>query len=175
MLVLWLALAKYLPGKGTIRDSWAPPELLPWDELRATESSFLLTWSPAYNPYEAVKEYELELRRPMFPIEELATMEKGTSEDLRQRNRPNPLWHEQTEWSEWVVIYVGLPRVFQLSEGLVAGHSYEVRVRAHGVRGSVTAWSTPQLVHTLLEAHFERFPIHLIGTGRNNPEYSVIE
>jgi hypothetical protein len=167
VLLVWAA---YFPEKEAKGKKFTPPQLLPWDNLRATESSLLITWTAAINRYASVATYELYIRRPALPV-----TEQRWAEDLRNRHAPNPRWREETVWTEWEKIYTGPARAYRITEGLIAGHPYELQVRAHATNGEFTDFSEPQLVHTLRPAEIERFPFRIRGTGRNNPNYTEIE
>ena len=92
--------------------------------------------------------------------------EQRWAEDLRHRHAPNPRWREETVWTEWEKIYTGPARAYRITEGLIAGHPYELQVRAHATNGEFTDFSEPQLVHTLRPAEIERFPFRIKGAAR---------
>jgi hypothetical protein len=84
----------------------------------------------------------------------------------------------------WVTIYKGNSRSVLVGDEnptagfLAPGHPYEFRVRAVDTRDGgcgASPWSGTLLMHTLWPANLERIPFCIRGTGRNNPDYSIVE
>lgn len=155
------------------KTSWQIPVLQPWEPLRATHTTITVAWTFAWNPWAEVAGYELQVRHPQGPYWKLTQVESP-----RFRAADSLTWYDDVTWTQWKTVYNGQGRVYTLRNGLVPGHPYEFRVRALGndpnVEGS-SDWSKPQITHTTLSAAVDEIPFFVRGTGKNNPDYTIIE
>lgn len=84
---------------------WGKPIMLPWEPLRSTKNSVLVSWTNAYNHYCSPLRSRLQRRHP----------ERIASEDLdlRNRNQESRSWYNDTEFSTWETIYEGPGKAFE--------------------------------------------------------------
>eukprot|EP00397_Hematodinium_sp_SG-2012_P028709 GEMP01030251.1.p1 GENE.GEMP01030251.1~~GEMP01030251.1.p1 ORF type:complete len:532 (+),score=99.68 GEMP01030251.1:44-1639(+) len=151
--------------------SWVPPRFLPWDPMRATTNSILVSWEFAWNPTATLGAYELQIRSPEGDASAFSLLL-----DLRHRSQENPRWDQMAPWGPWTQIYIGHARVFKITN-LRPGYPYGVRVRCTGERGTdgMSPWSETQIVHTVWPPTLDRFPVYILGGGRNNPQNVTIQ
>lgn len=119
---------------------WTVPSILPVPISRSTTRSILLSWTPAVCSAATVENYELQVTCV---------------------NCFNNFWS---------TIFLGKGRFFKWETlDVVPGTAYYFQVRAIDSLGNPSPWSANRTAYTLLPAQEERFPIELIGRGRNNP------
>jgi len=181
ILRIELVLAEYFRSVDP-KSSWHPPRLQPWDPLRATNTTVLVSWTHAKNDWSPIGSYELEARRPAsFPLA------FSNSERLQHRglDTDDPNWPRETElagnpWTNWTQVYRGLARLFTVDVNRDKGHAVQLRVRACGPPArnepnGCSQWSEPQTAHTVLSASVDQINFFIRGTGKNSPDHTIIE
>ena len=124
---------------------WTVPVIQPVPISRSTTRSILLSWTPAVCTVGTVERYEIQVS--------CVTCSKKL----------------------WATIFRGKGRFFKWETREVSpGTAYNFQVRAVDSAGNSSPWSANRTAYTLLPAQEERFPIELIGMGKNNPGYASI-
>jgi len=179
-LTLWRGpevLAEYFPAVDP-NQTWEGPHLQPWEPLRATATSVTLTWTPAWNPWCAISAYELEARRPIGRWERLANLEglQHREADMWEEGDGEE-WPGDEEWTPWVLAYRGQGRAFAYGIPTGTGYAAQFRVRACGPRDAdgCSGWSAVQTAHVVLSAAVDKINFYFRGTGKNAPDYTIIE
>mmetsp|Transcript_39847 Transcript_39847/g.70055 ORF Transcript_39847/g.70055 Transcript_39847/m.70055 type:complete len:741 (+) Transcript_39847:63-2285(+) len=182
LLLLPTADCEYFPAVDS-QKTWDPPHFQPWDPLRAVDTSVTVAWTPAWNPWGAVRKYELQARRPAGPPLQLSNLEGLQHRELEMENRT---WPGETSWTAWKLVYSGLGRAYTLRIPQHTGHTAQVRVRACGENSpsayredvnkteGCSAWSVPQVAHTVLSAAVDKINFYILGSGKNSMDYTEI-
>eukprot|EP00392_Amoebophrya_sp_AT5.2_P010695 g10760.t1 len=117
----------YITTEYTVADLWVRPLMLPWEPLRGTKDSILVTWTTGWHPYCSVLRSVLQRRYPLS----IGSMNL----DLRNRNQEAVTWYNSTAntvgFSRWQTVYEGPGKAFE-NTGLLPGHPYEFRVKTIG-------------------------------------------
>jgi len=183
-----VARAAYFPSPlRTPANSWQPPKMQPWEELRAGHRTVTVAWTPGWNPWCAIGRYELQRRRPGGAALQFHDMENLQLREVDIEDT-NPNWPSIDDWGPWETVYTGLARAYTLRVDLAYGHAVQVRVRACTVdtvpdavhcgsqsSDACSGWSQIQTVHTVLSAALDKINFFIRGSGKNAPEYTEIE
>jgi len=153
--------------------------MLPWDPIRATNTSITITWSPAWNPLAEIDRYELEARRPAGNALSMADRERLQFSELQNEDLG---WPGDQAWTNWTTVYMGRGRAYTLGVPPRTGHAAQFRVRACGPEATFvignpsdcSEWSPVQNAHTVLSASADKINIYMRGTGKNAPNYTYI-
>ncbi|CAD7937806.1 unnamed protein product [Amoebophrya sp. A25] len=155
--------------------TWVRPLMLPWEPLRGTKDSILVTWTTGWNPHCTILRSVLQQRYPNA----IGSM----NIDLRNRGQESSTWYNDTintvGFSPWTAVYEGPGKAFE-STGLLPGHPYEYRVKTIGYniklkQETESPWSVPQMVHTNYDPIRERFGVFLQGATVHNMDDTIIE
>ena len=156
------------------------PELQPFHESRATESTILLAWSQGVHSAESISHYVVSVRWPLTvePYDYMLQSRPTGDDHYPTARVANREWAKS--WSSDRIVFQGAGRQWLFSTAIISApvgtnmRVFDFKVRAVTVAGTQSAWSAPVLFHLPLSQSLERFNIELIGTGKNNAGYSEI-
>ena len=179
LILLTTTYGVLFPNRDPVPSDWvASPYLHPFHPCRAGPDSVLLTWSSALHAVEPIAFYEIQVRWPLsVEPNDYRLISRATPDGFAPTDWvSNRTW--ASTWSDYVSVYSGGGRQWRFNTRQITGLNdqkvFDFRVRAHNDEGAVTEWSDPVLATLFLPARKERFSIELIGTGRNNAQFSQI-
>ena len=118
---------------------------------------------------------------PVAPVFHPFTLSRATTRSILLSWTPSGSmeishYELQVLLGEWSAVYLGKGRVFswEANGSVIPGNAYSFRIRSVSPRGLASAWSAELLGHTLLPAQEERFPLELVGMGKNNPGHAKL-